>query len=99
LRLAVDLIASDAFAPGQPGLFRPIVDELTGRDRYFLCADFHDYAEAQARAAATYAKPDEWWRRSILNVAGMGPFSSDRTTRQYAEEIWTARPVAVPTAR
>jgi starch phosphorylase len=88
---ALDFIRS--LSPGQGGLFRPIVDELTGPDRYFLCADFHDYAEAQARAAAAHARSADWWRMSILNVAGMGTFSSDRTTRQYAEEIWQAPPV------
>jgi len=94
LRQAVDFIAADGL--GEPGLFQPLVEEIRGRDRYFLCADFRDYADTQARAAAAYARPDEWWRMSILNVAGMGFFSSDRTTRQYAEEIWQAPSVPVP---
>jgi glycogen phosphorylase len=92
LRRAIDVIASGELDAGS-GLFRPIVDELRGEDRYLLCADFRAYADAQARASAAYARPDEWWRMSILNVAGMGKFSSDRTTREYAEEIWDARPV------
>src|SRR5918994_106530 len=74
LRRAVDFIGSEALAPAHPGLFHPIVEELAGRDRYFLCADFRDYVDSQGRAAAAYARPDEWWRRSILNVAGMGTF-------------------------
>lgn len=90
---AVEFMASDGRA--EPGLFRPLVEELTGRDRYFLCADFRDYVDTQGRAAAAYARPDDWWRMSIRNVAGMGLFSSDRTTRQYAEEIWQAPPVPV----
>jgi glycogen phosphorylase len=98
LRRAVEFIAADALAPDEPGLFRPIVEELRGRDRYFLCADFRGYVEAQARAAAAYAGPPDWWRMSILNVAGMGSFSSDRTTREYAEQIWGVRPVRVPPA-
>jgi glycogen phosphorylase len=98
LRAALDFIAADALAPDEPGLFRPIVEELRGRDRYFLCADFRGYVEAQARAAAAYARPPDWWRMSVLNVAGMGNFSSDRTTREYAEQIWQARPVRVPPA-
>ncbi|HMD35839.1 MAG TPA: glycogen/starch/alpha-glucan phosphorylase, partial [Vicinamibacterales bacterium] len=57
-------------------------------DFYQLCADFRSYVDCQQRVAETYARPDEWWRKSILNVAGMGKFSSDRTTRQYADEIW-----------
>jgi starch phosphorylase len=72
------------------------VDELTGPDRYFLCADFRAYLEAQDRVAAAYARPADWWRMSILNVAGMGSFSSDRTTRQYADEIWGVAPVPAP---
>ncbi len=94
LRRAIDVIAGGALDGGS-GLFRPIVDAILGEDRYFLCADFEAYAQGQRRAAATYANPDEWWRMSILNVAGMGKFSSDRTTMQYAEEIWNARPVPV----
>jgi starch phosphorylase len=93
LRRAIDTIAGEL--DGGSGLFRPIVDTLTGDDRYFLCADFAAYAECQRRVAATYARPDEWWRLSILNVAGMGKFSSDRTIREYAEEIWDVKPVPV----
>jgi starch phosphorylase len=98
LRRAVDFIAAEALVSGQPGLFQPIVDELRGRDRYFLCADYRDYVDGQGRAAATYAQPEQWWRMSILNTAGMGYFSSDRTTGQYAAEIWQAPAVPVPTA-
>jgi starch phosphorylase len=71
------------------------VDELTGPDRYFVCADFASYREAQRRVEETYARPDEWWRRSILNVAGMGRFSADRTVREYADEIWRVKAVRV----
>ena len=95
LRLAVDVIATGALERSHPSLFRPVVDALLGEDRYLLCADFQGYVECQGRAAAAYARPDEWCRMSIRNVAGMGKFSSDRTTRQYAEEIWGARPVSV----
>ena len=77
-----------------PGLFRPILEELEGEDRYLLCADFRAYLDCQQRAAVTFTRPDDWWRRSILNVSRMGPFSSDRTTRQYAEEIWGVRPLS-----
>jgi starch phosphorylase len=80
---------------GGSGLYRPIGEALRGEDRYLLCADFADYLACQQRAALMYARPDAWWRLSILNVAGMGKFSADRTTREYAEEIWEARPVPV----
>jgi starch phosphorylase len=88
LRRVIETIAAGPFARRWPGVFAPLVDALTGDDRYLLCADFHAYIEAQGRAGAAYGCPDDWWRMSILNVAGMGRFSSDRTTREYAEDIW-----------
>ncbi len=94
LRRAIDIIASGALDSGS-NLFRPIVDSLRGEDRYFLCADFAAYAAGQQRAASVYEKPDVWGRMSVLNVAGMGKFSSDRTTRQYADEIWNAASIPV----
>jgi starch phosphorylase len=94
LRRVIDIVAGGSLDGGS-GLFRPIVDSILGEDRYFLCADFDSYAACQDRTAAAYARPDDWWRMSILNVAGMGKFSSDRTTKQYADEIWGARPIPV----
>jgi len=88
LARAIDTIASGALDGGRPGIFGPIVDSLTHYDFYQLCADFRSYVDCQERVAAAYARPDEWWRKSILNVAGMGKFSSDRTTKEYADEIW-----------
>jgi starch phosphorylase len=98
LRRAVEFLASPALAPDAPDLFRPIVEELTGRDRYFHCADYRDYVEGQARVSAAWTRPDDWWRMSVLNTAGMGMFSCDRTTAQYAAEIWGASAVHVPRA-
>jgi starch phosphorylase len=92
LARVIDAVANGPFERRWPGLFRPIVDTLTGEDRYLLCADFAAYLECQRRVNAAYARPDEWWRMSVLNVAHMGRFSSDRTTREYAEEIWGVRP-------
>jgi starch phosphorylase len=96
LARVLDMIGGGAFSPGEPDLFRPIVDSLlAGGDRYFLLADYAAYVAAQDRVARTYRDPAEWTRRSILNVAHMGKFSSDRTIRQYAEEIWRAAPMKV----
>lgn len=78
--------------PIDAAVFRPIVEILTGGDRYFHCADFRSYLTNQSEAAAIYGTT-EWVRRSILNVAGMGRFSSDRTVAEYAEEIWNVKPV------
>jgi glycogen phosphorylase len=78
--------------------FANLGEMLMDSDTYFHCADFASYLETQDRVAATYADPREWARRSILNVAGMGRFSIDRTVREYARDIWKAEavPVAVP---
>jgi starch phosphorylase len=95
LKAAIDMISTGLFSPGEPGLFRPIVDELLGADRYLLLADFRAYVEAQERAAKVYLDQERWTRMAILNVAHMGRFSSDRTVREYAEEIWGVKPVKV----
>jgi starch phosphorylase len=95
LRRAVDTIARGPLEKAHPGLFRPVVEELTGCDRYFLCADFDAYVQCQGRAAETYRRAQDWARMSVLNVAGMGRFSSDRTVREYAADIWSAAPVRV----
>jgi len=95
LRRAVDAIARGPLDKAHPGLFRPVVEELLGSDRYFLCADFDLYVECQRRAAETYQRAQDWARMSVLNVAGMGRFSSDRTMREYAADIWSAAPVTV----
>ncbi|HET7292621.1 MAG TPA: glycogen/starch/alpha-glucan phosphorylase [Vicinamibacteria bacterium] len=93
LRRVVDTVAHGPFEQRWPGLFRPLLEALTGEDRYLLCADFAAYAACQERAGAAYARPSEWWRKSILSVARAGAFSSDRTTREYASEIWNALPL------
>jgi glycogen phosphorylase len=77
------------------GIYRPIVDTLTGPDRYFLCADFASYMETQDRAAKTWQSREDWTRMSILNVARSGWFSADRTVLDYARDIWQVDPVNV----
>jgi glycogen phosphorylase len=70
------------------GIFEPLVRALRHDDRYLLAADFEHYVAAQEKAAAAYLRPADWNRMSILNSAGMGKFSSDRTVAEYAAEIW-----------
>jgi len=90
------MIGGGAFSPGEPGLFRPLVDSLlAGGDHYFLLADYASYVACQEKVARTYRDQAAWTRMSILNVAHMGKFSSDRTIRQYADEVWGITPVAV----
>jgi glycogen phosphorylase len=94
LRSALDAIAGDMFSPDEPGRYSPLVDSLLWRgDHYMLLADFGSYIAAQSRVDALYQEPKQWWARAIANVAGMGPFSSDRTIRQYASEIWRVAPL------
>lgn len=95
LRAAIDLIASGRFSRGDGGLFRPIVDSLLGWDPYMLLADYASYVECQDRVAETFRDRKRWTRMSILNVARVGRFSSDRTMREYCEEIWRVTPVPV----
>jgi len=90
---ALDMIAGSAFSPEDPGVFRPIVDSLLHGDHYFLLADYASYIASQDEVARAYRDKAQWTRRSILNVAKMGRFSSDRTIRQYAEEVWGITPV------
>jgi glycogen phosphorylase len=93
LRAVLDLIASGFFEPEHPDLFRPVVNELLEVDRYFLLADFASYADCQARVSQAFLDPESWTRMAILNVARMGKFSSDRSIREYARDIWDAKPV------
>jgi starch phosphorylase len=96
LRRVLDTIATGEVARAvPPGLFQPIVDSLRGADRYFYCADFASYLAAQGQIAEAYQRPDHWLRMSIKNVAGVGRFSSDRTTREYAKEVWRVGPEPV----
>ncbi len=95
-REALDLIFGDHFSRGEPGIFAPVRDVLLTRGDYYLhLADLTAYSEAQAKAGALYRDPDGWSRKAVLNVAHSGKFSSDRTIREYAADIWRVRPVAV----
>jgi starch phosphorylase len=91
----IELIAGGAFSPGDRGLFMPIVDDLVHRDPFLVLADFRSYVDAQARVAAAWRSPSQWVRSSILNTARAGKFSSDRSIREYAQNIWRVSPVAV----
>jgi glycogen phosphorylase len=93
LKRVIDTIATGELEHANPGLFRPIVDTLLRNDRYFHCADFSSYVETQQEADHLYRRHDEWVRKSILNVAGTGWFSSDRTIAEYARDIWKAQPL------
>jgi len=95
-RAALDLIFSNYFSRNEPGVFEPLRDTLlTHGDHYMHLADLKSYLEADQRLLELYAAPDAWARKAILNVAGSGKFSSDRTISEYASEIWEAKPCPV----
>ena len=93
LKYAIDRLAEGAFSPEDPGRYRDIVNNLLEVDHYQLLADYADYVKAQDRADALYQRPSDWTRSAIFNVAGMGKFSSDRTIREYAQDIWGVQPL------
>src|SRR6266436_8256024 len=95
-RAALDLIFSNHFSRHEPGIFEPLRDTLlTHGDYYMHLADLKSYLEADRRLVELYEEPEEWMRKAILNVAGSGKFSSDRTIAQYSGEIWNAKPCPV----
>ncbi len=94
LKQALDMIANGYFSPDAPQLFRPVFEALTGYgDHFMLLADYASYIACQDRVDALYRDQEEWSRRAILNVAGMGRFSSDRAIKEYCEKIWNVKPV------
>jgi starch phosphorylase len=94
LRRTLDMIALGYFSPDDPHRFRPLFDSLTGNgDHFLLLADYASYIKCQEQVDALYREPEEWARRAILNVAGMGRFSSDRSVLEYADKIWNVKPV------
>jgi starch phosphorylase len=95
-REALDLIFNDHFSRYEPGIFNPIRDTLLNHGDYYMhLADLKSYLETQGRVAALYADPNDWARKAIINVACSSRFSSDRTIREYAAEVWHAKPCPV----
>jgi starch phosphorylase len=88
LREVIDRIASGFFCPSNRNLFQPLVDSLLYGDQYLLFADYQSYIDCQEQVSQAYRDQENWTRMSILNTARMGQFSSDRTIREYATDIW-----------
>ena len=90
------MIHSNFFSRYEPGMFTPLHDALLrDGDHYMHLADLESYLAADQRLCELYGDGDGWARKAILNVAGSGKFSSDRTIAQYASEIWNAKPCPV----
>lgn len=95
LKEVIDHIALGYFSHGDKELFKPIVDSLLHEDKYMLLADYQAYVDCQQRVSQAYKDRHSWTRMSVLNAARMGKFSSDRTIREYAQEIWRVKPINV----
>ena len=99
LRRAIDQIRDGFFSREDPHLFQSIFEALlgSGRDNYRVLADYGAYINCQERLGETYRHPLEWTKKSILNVAHMGRFSTDRTIKEYTDEIWGLKPIKIGT--
>ena len=93
LKEAVDLLQSGKFSKGDRSLFSPVINALLSQDPYMILKDFQSYANCQQQVAAAYNNKDHWTKMSILNVARMGKFSSDRAIKEYCENIWHVQPL------
>ena len=96
LREVLDFIASGALAGGDRDLFRPLLERLLHDDRFLVLADYPAYVDCQEKVSALWHDQRAWTRKAILNVARMGKFSSDRSIRDYCEQVWRIKPVKVP---
>jgi starch phosphorylase len=95
LREVIDLIRSGFFTRGDTALLQPLMDNLLHHDPYMLFADFASYIECQEKVSAAYRDPERWTRMAILNTARSGMFSSDRSIREYCQDIWRVQPVPI----
>ncbi|CQJ04443.1 glycogen phosphorylase [Yersinia frederiksenii] len=94
LHQALTQIATGTFSPEEPQRYTNLFDSLVNLgDHYQLLADYRSYVDTQDQVDALYLHPDEWTRKTILNIANMGYFSSDRTIQEYADEIWDIKPI------
>ncbi|HKF06960.1 MAG TPA: glycogen/starch/alpha-glucan phosphorylase [Candidatus Sulfotelmatobacter sp.] len=95
LREIFDFIRSGALSDGDRNLFQPLLDRLLNEDPFLVVADYQAYADCQEQVSALWRDQSGWTRKAILNVARMGKFSSDRSIRDYCEQVWQVRPVKV----
>ena len=95
LKLALDRLSQGFFSNGDTYLFKPLVDSLLGLDPYLLLADYASYVECQDRVSQAYEDVERWTKMSLLNVARVGKFSSDRSIQDYCDNIWHTQPVKI----
>jgi starch phosphorylase len=96
LRAVIDWLGSEYFTPGESHAFGSLHHSLLdGGDPYKVLADYRTYVQAHERVDAAYRDKSRWAKMAILNTARVGKFSSDRTIREYAKDIWSLPPVSV----
>jgi len=95
LKRVIDMIKSNYFSNNELGIFTPIIDSLLKDDNYCLFADYQSYVDLQDEVSRVYENVDEWTKRSIYNVARIGKFSSDRSVKEYADNIWKVKPTPI----
>jgi starch phosphorylase len=95
---AIDLIEKGHFSNGDCELFKPTVHNLVNEDPYFVLADFNDYLVAQGMVSRTWSQRAAWNRKSLLNIARSGFFSSDRSIYEYSSRIWQVQPLSIAMA-
>jgi starch phosphorylase len=81
-------VHAGVFSPDEPGRYRGLVDSLRYHDYFLVCADFDAYYAAQRQVADLWRRQEAWWKGAILNTANVGWFSSDRSIRDYAADVW-----------
>lgn len=92
IKRVIDAILGDRFSENEKGVFKPLIDSLLDHDHFFVLTDLGAYLDIQKRISEDFKDTKRWWRRSLLNVARSGHFSSDRTVREYASAIWKVEP-------
>jgi starch phosphorylase len=95
LKKCLDMISTGYFSPDQKNRFWPLVDHLLEHDDYMLLADYDSYIQTQELVSAAYSDSENWAKMSILNVARIGKFSSDRSIAEYSKDIWKIEPVKI----
>ncbi|MBT8386284.1 MAG: glycogen/starch/alpha-glucan phosphorylase, partial [Ignavibacteria bacterium] len=99
LKKIIDMISSNYFNTNEPGIFQPIIEKLLHDDYYCLFADYQSYIDAQDKVSELYMNTNEWTKKTVLNVARVAKFSSDRSIKEYAEKIWKVVPVKIITTQ
>ncbi|NJK36562.1 MAG: glycogen/starch/alpha-glucan phosphorylase [Oscillatoriales cyanobacterium RM2_1_1] len=95
LKAVIDRITSGYFSHGDQEMFKPLIDSLMNQDQYMLFADYQAYVECQEQVGQAFQNQSKWTRMSILNAVRMAKFSSDRTIKEYCEQIWNVKPVKI----